>query len=156
MDLDCEQILNEHRLSVTAARKAILWAVVSYPHSDADKILKYALKKSGSLSKQAVYDNLRVLTEKGIVRTIQPMGHPARFELDYKDNHHHIVCRSCGVAMDVHCKSGMEKLVPKENHGFVVDEAEVTFWGVCPQCQIIESSKKKGKKYGSQKSSKQR
>ncbi len=143
---DFDFLLQEHDLSVTSARKALLWAVANYPHSDADVIYKYARKKSGSLSKQAVYDNLYLLTEKGILRSIQPMGHSARFEFDHKDNHHHIVCRSCSMAMDVHCKTGTAPcLAPEEAKGFLLDEAEITFWGLCPACQTRKSSKKGSK-----------
>lgn len=144
MEEKVEDLLRKHKLSVTSARKAVLWAVANFPHSDAEKILKHARKKSGSLSKQAVYDNLRTLTEKGIVRTIQPMGHPARFEIDHQDNHHHIVCRSCGVTIDIHCKKGLAPcLAPEETMGFVLDEAEVVFWGLCPACQSKTAKKKR-------------
>ena len=144
MEEKFEALLRKHNLSVTSARKAVLSAVEKYPHSDADKIFKHARKMSGTLSKQAVYDNLRMLTEKGIVRTIQPMGHSARFELDHQDNHHHLVCRSCGTTTDVQCKTGTAPcLAPHESMGFVVDEAEVVFWGLCPACQTRKPSKKR-------------
>lgn len=144
MTEEFDNLLREHNLSLTSARKAVLWAVASFPHSDAENILKHARKKSGSLSKQAVYDNLRVLTEKGIVRTIQPMGHSALFEIDHKDNHHHIVCRCCGVTMDTGCKQGAKPcLSPADARGFIVDEAEVIFWGTCPACQTANPKKRK-------------
>ena len=144
MDEKFDSLLRKHNLSVTAARKAVLTAVMKYPHSDADTLYKHARKISGTLSKQAVYDNLRTLTEKGIVRTIQPMGHSAKYEIDPQDNHHHLVCRSCKATMDVHCKAGAAPcLAPHETMGFVVDEAEVVYWGLCPACQIKKTSKKR-------------
>ncbi|MCC7036508.1 MAG: transcriptional repressor [Alphaproteobacteria bacterium] len=145
MDQKLDTLLRKHNLSVTAARKAVLNAVMKFPHSDADTLYKHARKISGTLSKQAVYDNLRTLAEKGIVRTIQPMGHSALFEIDHQDNHHHIVCRSCGMTTDVHCKHGAAPcLTPAESMGFVLDEAEVVFWGICPGCQT-KTSRKKGR-----------
>ena len=137
-----DALLRSHKLSVTSARKAVLWAVTAYPHSDADTLWKHARKKSGSLSKQSVYDNLCVLNEKGIVRTIRPMGHPSRFEIEHRDNHHHLVCRACGATIDIHCKKGAAPcLAPNETMGFVVDEAEVVFWGLCPVCKARKPKK---------------
>ena len=139
-----EVLLRTHNLSVTAARKAVLYAVARFTHCDADTLYKHARKISGTLSKQAVYDNLRILAEKGIVRTIQPMGHSARYEIDHQDNHHHLVCRTCRATIDVHCKTGAAPcLAPHDAMGFVVDEAEVVFWGLCPDCQTPKSSKKR-------------
>ncbi len=136
MNQDNITLLQKHNLSVTAARLAILWAVRQHPHSDADMILKQARQKAGSLSKQAVYDNLHALTQKGIIRSIQPMGHSARYEPNEDDNHHHIVCRSCGHTADIHCEMGKAPcLDPSHTHGFAIDEAEVIFWGLCPSCQ---------------------
>ena len=144
MKTDYEELLRQHDLSITAARLAVLRTVEHYSHSDADTIYKHARKISGSLSKQAVYDNLRALTEKGILRTIQPMGHSALYEFDHQDNHHHLVCRGCGVTMDVHCKAGAAPCrSPAEAMGFAVDEAEVVFWGRCPACQTKKPAKKR-------------
>lgn len=139
-----EDLLRDHGLSVTSARMAVLWAVANFPHADADMLTTQARKKSGSLSKQSVYDNLHALTEKGILRTVQPMGHSARFEFDHKDNHHHLVCRSCDMMMDVPCTKGKAPcLNPQEAQGFILDEAEVVFWGLCPACQKKNSNKQK-------------
>lgn len=144
MDPKFDTLLRKHNLSVTAARKAVLIAVMKFPHSDADTLYKHARKISGTLSKQAVYDNLRTLTEKGVLRTIQPMGHSALFEMEHLDNHHHIVCRSCGMMTDVHCKHGSAPcLTPAQSMGFVLDEAEVVFWGICPDCQTKTPRKKR-------------
>jgi len=138
------QLLKDHNLSVTAARLAILWALDKSPHADADTILNLAQKKIDSLSKQAVYDNLHALTEHGILRVIQPMGHAARYETRVCDNHHHIVCRDCGVTADVDCTHGKAPyLKPAESHGFLLDEAEVIFWGLCPKCQHSQKGKRK-------------
>ena len=94
----------------------------------------------GSISVQAVYDVLAACVDAGLVRRIEPAGHPARFECRVADNHHHVVCRRCGVTRDVDCIVGAAPcLMPLEDHGFVLDEAEVVFWGLCPSCQGPES-----------------
>jgi len=129
-------LLKKHNLSVTSARLAILWALEKYPHADADTIHKHARKKSFTLSRQAVYDNLHALTGSGILRMIQPTGHPARYETRICDNHHHVVCRTCGATADVDCTVGPAPcLKPSQKHGFEIDEAEVIFWGTCPACR---------------------
>ena len=124
-------------LRVTGPRLAILNAVQGKgQHRDAEAIATAARKHLGTLSTQAVYDNLHILEEAGLVRRIQPTGHPARYEARVGDNHHHIVCRQCGVTADVDCTVGAAPcLEPSADHGFVVEEAEVIFWGLCPQCQ---------------------
>jgi len=124
-------------LRVTAPRIAVLTAVLGEgQHRDAEAIAEAARKRLGTLSTQAVYDNLHILEEAGLVRRIQPSGHPARYEARVGDNHHHIVCRRCGVTADVDCAVGEAPcLEPSANHGFIVQEAEVIFWGLCPQCQ---------------------
>ena len=129
--------LRQAGLRVTAPRLAILTAVQGEGrHRDAEAIADAARKQLGTLSTQAVYDNLHILEAAGLVRRIQPSGHPARYEARVGDNHHHIVCRRCGVTADVDCAVGAAPcLEPSANHGFVVEEAEVIFWGVCPQCQ---------------------
>jgi Fur family ferric uptake transcriptional regulator len=105
-------------------------------HRDAEAIADAARKRLGTLSTQAVYDNLHILEEAGLIRRIQPAGHPARYEARVGDNHHHIVCRRCGLTADVDCTVGEAPcLEPSANHGFIVQEAEVIFWGLCPQCQ---------------------
>ena len=129
--------LRQAGLRVTAPRLAVLTAVLGDgQHRDAEAIAEAARKQLGTLSTQAVYDNLRVLEEAGLVRRIQPSGHPGRYEARVGDNHHHIVCRRCGVTADVDCTVGAAPcLEPSDNHGFVVEEAEVIFWGLCPQCR---------------------
>lgn len=124
-------------LRVTGPRLAVLAAVQGEGnHLDVQAITNEARKRLGTLSTQAVYDNLNTLVEAGLVRRIQPSGHPARYEARVGDNHHHIVCRGCGVTADVDCAVGyVPCLEPAQDHGFLVEEAEVTYWGLCPQCQ---------------------
>jgi Fur family transcriptional regulator, stress-responsive regulator len=124
-------------LRVTAPRLAVLTAVqCEGQHRDVETIATESRKRLGTLSIQSVYDNLRALEQVGLVRRIQPSGHPARYEARVGDNHHHIVCRSCGATADIDCAVGAAPcLEPSVDHGFVVEEAEVTFWGVCPGCQ---------------------
>ena len=122
-------------LRVTAPRKAVLAEVAAHPHADADTIARAVRTHHGSVSTQAVYDVLRVLTERELVRRIEPAGSPARYESRVGDNHHHIVCRICGAIEDVDCAVGLAPcLDPITNHGFVVDETDVTYWGYCPSC----------------------
>jgi Fur family ferric uptake transcriptional regulator len=129
--------LRKAGLRVTGPRLAVLTAVLGKgQHRDAEAIAEAARKRLGSLSTQAVYDNLHILEEVGLVRRIQPSGHPARYEARVEDNHHHIVCRRCGVIADVDCAIGEAPcLEPSASHGFVVQEAEVIFWGLCPLCR---------------------
>jgi Fe2+ or Zn2+ uptake regulation protein len=129
--------LRARGLRVTAARVAVFRAVAELPgHPDAEAIGAGARARIGALSTQAVYDTLHTLTRVGLLRRIEPAGSPARFETRVADNHHHVVCRSCGAAHDVDCIVGYAPcLVPGDAGGFVVDEAEVTFWGICPDCQ---------------------
>ena len=124
-------------LRVTAPRLAVLTLVMGEGrHRDAEAIADAARKRLGTLSTQAVYDNLHILEEAGLLRRIQPAGHPARYEARVGDNHHHIVCRGCGLTQDVDCAVGAAPcLEPSATHGFVVQEAEVIFWGLCPHCQ---------------------
>ncbi len=126
-------------LRVTAPRLAVLAALAENAHLTVDVIVRGARDRLGSLSVQAVYDNLDALVGAGIVRRIEPAGSPVRFELRVGDNHHHLVCRSCGVIKDVDCVVGARPcLTPSADHGFVVDEAEVTFWGTCADCLEAE------------------
>ncbi|MDT0304768.1 Fur family transcriptional regulator [Streptomonospora wellingtoniae] len=123
-------------LRVTAARVAILDHVRSGNHLDAERIARGVRGSLGHVSTQAVYDALHALTKAGLLRRIEPAGSPARFESRVGDNHHHLVCRSCGEVADIDCVVGEAPCVePSETHGYAVDEAEVVFWGVCPQCQ---------------------
>lgn len=124
-------------LRVTAPRLAVYAALAAQPHADAEAVAATARQRLGTLSTQAVYDVLRVLTEQGLVRRIEPAGNPARYETRVGDNHHHVVCRSCDATADVDCVVGQRPcLEPASASGFVLDEAEVTFWGLCPACAI--------------------
>lgn len=123
-------------LRVTQARLAVLDVLRERPHADVESIAAGARSYLGSLSTQAVYDVLHALTDTGLLRRIEPAGSPARFELETGDNHHHAVCRSCAAIADVDCAAGAGPcLIPSGATGYVIDEAEVTFWGVCPNCQ---------------------
>ena len=129
--LDLEQQLREADLRVTRPRLAVLAAVHAHPHADTEALITAV----GSVSHQAVYDVLRVLTAAGLVRRIEPSGSVARYEARVGDNHHHVVCRRCGVIADVDCAvDSTPCLTASDDHGFVIDEAEVTYWGVCPSC----------------------
>ncbi|WP_322645579.1 Fur family transcriptional regulator [Oerskovia flava] len=127
--------LRTHGLRVTAARLAVLDAVTHHQHADADTVLQTVRSALGSVSVQAVYDVLKALTDKGLLRRIEPAGHPARYERRLDDNHHHVVCRACGAVADVDCAVGHTPcLAPSSSNGFAIDTAEVTFWGLCPAC----------------------
>ena len=127
-------------LRVTAARLAILEAVRSGNHLDAEHIARGVRERVGHVSTQAVYDALHALTRAGLLRRIEPAGSPARYEVRVGDNHHHLVCRSCGEVTDIDCVVGEAPcLAPSRSHGYVIDEAEVVFWGVCPQCRAENS-----------------
>jgi Fur family transcriptional regulator, stress-responsive regulator len=136
-----EQTLREAGLRVTQQRVAVLDAVRRLPHADTDSIINAARAGLGELSHQAVYDVLKVLTEAGLVRRIQPSNSVARYESRVGDNHHHVVCRSCGVVADVDCAVGeVPCLTASDDHGFEIDEAEVIYWGRCPACSAARSS----------------
>ena len=131
-----EGLLRGAGLRVTRPRVAVLQAVHSQPHADTESIIGVVRTNLGAVSHQAVYDVLRALTSAGLVRRIQPSGSAARYEARVGDNHHHVVCRSCGAIADVDCAVGVAPcLEPSDAAGFAVDEAEVTFWGLCPDCQ---------------------
>ncbi|MGZ5403603.1 MAG: Fur family transcriptional regulator [Nocardioides sp.] len=128
-------MLREASLRVTRPRLAVLEAVHSHPHADTDEILAATRQRLGAVSHQAVYDVLRALTDAGLVRRIQPSGSVARYEARVGDNHHHVVCRSCGSIADVDCAVGDTPcLTASADHGFSIDEAEVVYWGTCPDC----------------------
>lgn len=134
-DFAALQALRAAGLRVTAPRLAILAWLVEHPHTTADAIGVGVRERLGSLSTQAVYDVLGACTDAGLVRRIEPAGHPARFERRVGDNHHHLVCRRCGRTEDIDCLVGSRPcLTPDADHGFTVDEAEVVFWGLCPAC----------------------
>jgi Fur family ferric uptake transcriptional regulator len=122
-------------LRVTRPRVAVLTAVHARPHADTDAILGAVRADLGDVSHQAVYDVLKVLTTARLVRRIQPAGHVARYESRVGDNHHHVVCRSCGVIADADCAVGSAPcLTASDDHGFTIDEAEVIYWGQCSDC----------------------
>ncbi|MGO9963561.1 MAG: Fur family transcriptional regulator [Acidimicrobiales bacterium] len=134
---DPAELLRQHALQVTAQRLAVLRAVSCRPHGTADEIEELVRAEIGAVSRQAVYDALGILTDKGLIRRIQPARSPARYEDRVNDNHHHLVCRSCGATVDVYCAVDEAPcLEAADDHGFIVDEAEVIYWGTCPACQI--------------------
>jgi Fur family ferric uptake transcriptional regulator len=131
-----EALLREHGMHVTAQRLAILRAVSEQPHSTADDIYAVVRREIGAISRQTVYDALAALTERGLFRRIQPAGSSARYENRVGDNHHHLVCRACGRMVDVDCAVGdIPCLTAADASGYEIDEAEVTYWGLCPDCQ---------------------
>jgi Fur family ferric uptake transcriptional regulator len=128
-------------LRVTAARVALLETVRHGDHLGVEAIAAGVRDRVGHVSLQAVYDALHALTEAGLIRRIEPAGHPARFEGRISDNHHHVVCRSCGVVADVDCAAGEAPcLTASDDHGYAIDEAEVIYWGLCPACSATRSS----------------
>ncbi|GAA2610236.1 fur family transcriptional regulator FurA3 [Dactylosporangium fulvum] len=132
-----EDLLRSRGLRVTRPRLAVLEILESSQgHLDVDQIAAQVRQRLDSVSTQAVYDVLSALSRAGLARRIEPAGSPARYESRVGDNHHHIVCRGCGEIADVDCAVGEAPcLTPSQAHGFVLDEAEVTFWGLCPACQ---------------------
>lgn len=128
--------LQSHGLKVTAPRLAVLEALTVRPHSDADAVFQLVRRGLPTTSVQAVYGVLGALTDVGILRRIEPAGSSALYERRTGDNHHHLICTSCRTVHDVDCAAGEAPcLTPSQSHGFAVDEAEVTFWGLCPDCQ---------------------
>ena len=141
--IELESLLRETGLRVTRPRMAVLGAVCEHPHADTGSIIDVTREDFGEVSHQAVYDVLRALTDAGLVRQIQPAGSVARYESRVGDNHHHIVCRACGAIADVDCTVGEAPcLTPSGNHGYVVDEAEVIYRGICPDCSTDCPSEK--------------
>jgi len=133
--------LRDAGLRVTAARVAVLETVRHGAHLGVEAIASRVRDRVGHISLQAVYEALHALTAAGLVRRIEPAGSPARYEGRVGDNHHHLVCRSCGVIADVDCAVGeVPCLTASDDHGFSVDEAEVTYWGLCPDCSTARSS----------------
>ncbi len=132
---DFPSLLREASLRVTRPRLAVLASVHDHPHLDTEALIRLVRAEVPTVSHQAVYDVLRVLTEAGLVRRFQPAGSTARYEARVGDNHHHVVCRSCGAIADVDCAVGHAPcLSASDDHGFTVDEAEVVWWGTCPTC----------------------
>jgi Fe2+ or Zn2+ uptake regulation protein len=135
---ELEQLLREHNLRVTRPRLAVLGAVHSSPHASTDAVIDAVRDELGVVSHQAVYDVLRALTSAGLLRRIQPAGSVARYEARVGDNHHHVVCRTCGAIADVDCAvSATPCLTASDDQGFVIDEAEVTYWGTCATCAQV-------------------
>ncbi len=136
-DLDhATDALRQHGLSVTAQRLALLGAVHSNPHATADELHREVTAELASVSRQSVYNSLAALSEVGMVRRIQPAGSSTRYEARVGDNHHHVICRSCGAAHDVDCAVGTRPcLEASDSGGYSIDEAEVIYWGLCPDCQ---------------------
>jgi Fur family ferric uptake transcriptional regulator len=128
-------------LRVTAARVALLETVRGGDHLGVEAITSGVRQRIGHVSLQAVYDALHALTAAGLVRRIEPAGSPARFEGRVSDNHHHVVCRSCGAVADVDCAVGEAPcLTASDDHGFAIDEAQVIYWGLCPDCSAARTA----------------
>lgn len=140
MNADPSQVLREHNVQVTAQRLAVLRAVTNRPHCTADVVAEEARGEIGAISRQAVYDALAILAEKGLIRRIQPAGSPALYEDRVGDNHHHAICRACGKTVDIDCAVGDTPcLNAADDSGYQIDEAEVIFWGLCPECLTANS-----------------
>lgn len=139
MDDSIKEALRTANMRLTAPRLAVL-DVVEFEgkHRDAEFIVSAARQRLGKLSRQAVYDNLNALVAAGIIRRIEPAGCPALYETRVGDNHHHLICRQCHETVDIDCAVGATPcLQPSDPHGFVIDEAEVVYWGICPSCQKL-------------------
>jgi Fur family ferric uptake transcriptional regulator len=138
---DVEVQLRESGLRVTRQRVAVLTVLHDHPHTDTDTVIRRVREVAGDVSHQAVYDVLRALTDAGLVRRIQPTGSVARYEVRVGDNHHHVVCRVCAAIADVDCAVGETPcLTASDSHGFLIDQAEVTYWGLCPSCATAAAS----------------
>ena len=136
---DSADLLRRNGVQVTAQRLAVLKAVSARPHGTTDEIEEFVRAEIGAVSRQAVYDALGILTDKGLIRRIQPARSAARYEDRVDDNHHHLVCRGCSTTVDVPCAVGYKPcLEAADDNGFIVDEAEVIYWGTCPVCQKAE------------------
>ncbi len=132
--------LREHGVQVTAQRLAVLRAVSGRPHCTADDVAEHVCAEIGTISRQAVYDALGMLAEKGLIRRIQPAQSPALYEDRVGDNHHHLICRTCGKTVDVDCAVGDTPcLTAAADSGYQIDEAEVIYWGTCPECLAVNS-----------------
>ncbi len=138
---DAASLLRSHGLQVTAQRLAVSRAVSGRPHGTADDVAEVVRAEIGTISRQAVYDALGILADKGLIRRIQPAGSPARFEDRVDDNHHHLICRACGKTVDVDCAVGYRPcLTAAKDSGYEIDEAEVIYWGRCPACVTATAS----------------
>jgi Fur family transcriptional regulator, stress-responsive regulator len=135
MRADAAALLRERGIQVTAQRLAVLRAVSSQPHITADAVAEVVRTEIGAISLQSVYDALGLLVSERLIRRIQPSGSPARYEDRIGDNHHHLICRICGRVVDVDCAVGATPcLTPSDDRGYEIDEAEVAYWGRCPDC----------------------
>jgi Fe2+ or Zn2+ uptake regulation protein len=138
---DLTALLRESSLRVTRPRVAVLGAVYEHPHASTDSLIDAVRVELPEVSHQAVYDSLATLTSAGLIRRIQPSGSVARYESRIGDNHHHLICRSCGSIADVDCAVGDTPcLTASDDHGFTIDEAEVIYWGTCPSCSVPASA----------------
>ncbi|MGI9623395.1 MAG: Fur family transcriptional regulator [Acidimicrobiales bacterium] len=139
---DGADLLRERGVQVTAQRLAVMRTVAGSPHISADEVIAVVREELGAISRQAVYDALTLLAEKGLVRRIQYAGSPARYEDRVADNHHHLICRICDAVVDVDCAVGeVPCLTAADDAGFEVDEAEVVYWGRCPECTKAYANK---------------
>jgi Fur family ferric uptake transcriptional regulator len=139
--IDYERMLRGAELRVTRPRVAVLTAVFDHPHADTASLIEAVRGDLGDVYPQAVYDVLRALTDADLLRRIEPAGSVARYESRVADNHHHLICRGCGAIADVDCAVGETPcLTASETHGFTIDEAEVIYWGTCPDCSNVRSS----------------
>ncbi|WP_420174503.1 Fur family transcriptional regulator [Luteococcus sp. OSA5] len=130
------ELLRGAGMRVTAIRTAVLDVLAQSPHAQVEQVRAGVLDRLGSASVQSVYDALNALREAGVVRKVELAGHPARYQIHAHDNHHHMACRGCGKVVDVACAVGrMPCLTPVDTHGFELDEAEVIYWGLCPDCR---------------------
>ena len=135
MSDDSAALLRQHGLQVTSQRLAVLRAVSVRPHGTADDVAEVVRAEIGAISRQAVYDALGILSDKGLIRCIQPAGSSTRYEDRVGDNHHHLICRTCARLVDVDCAVGTTPcLTAADNSGYEIDEAEVVYWGRCPEC----------------------
>jgi len=135
-------LLREHGVPITAQRLAVMRAVSRRPHGTADAIAEDVRAEIGAISRQAVYNALGTLAEKGLIRRIQPAGSPSLHERRVGDNHHHLICRTCGKTVDVDCAVGEAPcLTAADSAGFRIDEAEVIYWGTCPECLAKQSER---------------
>jgi Fe2+ or Zn2+ uptake regulation protein len=140
-----ERMLRGVALRVTRPRVAVLSALHDHPHADTDSIIGVVREELGEVSHQTVYDVLRALTATSLVRRIEPAGSVARYEARVGDNHHHVVCRSCGAIADVDCAVGHAPcLTAADDSGYEIDEAEVVYWGRCPECVPAPSTAPSG------------
>ena len=145
MNPNFSNLLRDHNVHVTAHRLAVMRAVSGRPHCSADDVAEDVRAEIGTISRQAVYDALGILTDKGLIRRIQPAGSAALYEDRVGDNHHHLICRMCKKLVDVDCAAGDAPcLTPTADAGYQIDEAEVVYWGTCPECLAETSDQQSG------------